>query len=161
MIGVGPQADALKQRAAAAGIAASVDFPGPLQGEALARALNRHRILVVPSLWEEPFGIVALEGLACGCVVVVAASGALPEVIGPCGPTVPQDDPKALAAELDRLLGNPDILADYRAHTSQHLAQYSKAALLDACEALILEAVAKGKRSPDSARAMITTASRH
>ena len=42
-------------------------------GAALAALLNQCRILVVPSLWAEPFGIVALEGIACGCVVVGSA----------------------------------------------------------------------------------------
>ena len=61
MIGLGPQVDELKQRAEMAGIAAQIDFPGTMEGEALARTLNRHRILVVPSRWEEPFGLVALD----------------------------------------------------------------------------------------------------
>jgi glycogen(starch) synthase len=161
MIGVGPQADALKERSQAAGISAQVDFPGPLRGETLARALNRHRILVVPSRWEEPFGIVALEGLACGCVVVVADSGALPEVIGPCGPTVPKNDSAALAAVLELLAGNSDILANYKQQIPRHIAKFGKAAMLDACEAVILEAAAGNRRSPASPRAMVRAPERH
>jgi glycogen(starch) synthase len=141
IIGIGPEEEALKARAAATSVADLIDFPGPAREEALARLLNRHRILVVPSRWEEPFGIVALEGLACGCVVVVADSGALPEVIGPCGLTVPKNDPAALAQALNRLLGDPAALENYRQRISAHLAKYSKAALLDACEAAILDAV--------------------
>jgi glycosyltransferase involved in cell wall biosynthesis len=155
MIGVGPQADALKERAAAAGIAAQVEFPGPLQGEALARMLNRHRVLVVPSRWEEPFGIVALEGLACGCVTVVADSGALPEVIGSCGLTVPKNDPATLAQVLDRLLGDPAMLENYRQRIPAHLAKYSRAALLDACEAAILDATTSKGRRPGFATSSI------
>jgi glycosyltransferase involved in cell wall biosynthesis len=161
MIGMGPQADELKQRADKAGIAAQVDFPGTMEGETLVRALNRHRILVVPSRWEEPFGLVALEGLACGCVVVVANSGGLPEVIGPCGPTVPKNDPIALAAELNRLVSNPEILASYRQRIAQHLSKYRTATMLDACEAVIVDAVANGRRSPASPRLTIPTVLRH
>ena len=160
MIGMGPQADELKQRADKAGIAAQVEFPGTMEGETLVHALNRHRILVVPSRWEEPFGLVALEGLACGCVVVVANSGGLPEVIGPCGPTVPKNDFIALAAELDRLLSNPEILADYRQRIPQHLSKYRTAIMLDACEAVIADAVATGKRSRGSPRLTMPTVSR-
>ncbi len=151
MIGMGPQEAELKASAAAAGIADLVDFPGPMQGEALARMINRHRILVAPSRWEEPFGLVALEGLACGCVVIVANSGGLPEVVGPCGPIVPKNDPAALAAELDRLTGSPEILASYRQRIPQHLAKFRKAAMIDACEALIRETVA-AKRGASLAR---------
>jgi len=159
IIGMGPFADALKQRTEAAGIAAQVDFPGTVTGEPLVRMLNRHRILVVPSRWEEPFGLVALEGLACGCVVVVADSGALPEVIGPCGPTVPRNDPIALAAALDRLVSNPDILASYRRRIPQQLARYRRAPMLDACEVVIHDAVAS-KRSPSSSPVTVPTAVR-
>jgi glycogen synthase len=142
MIGMGPQEAELKERAAAAGIASDVDFPGTLHGEALVRMINRHRILIVPSRWEEPFGLVALEGLACGCVVIVANSGGLPEVIGPCGPVIPKDDPVALAGELDRLTSNPEVFAGYRRRIPQQLNKFRKAAMIDACEALIREAVA-------------------
>lgn len=39
-------------------------------------------ILVVPTIDEEPFGLVALEGMACGLPVIVTDSGALPEIVG-------------------------------------------------------------------------------
>ena len=141
IIGAGAQEAALRARVASAGISGHVEFSGPLRGEALARMLNRHRILVVPSRWEEPFGIVVLEALASGCVVAVADSGALPEVVGPCGPTFAKDDPKALAAALERLVANPETIADYRRHAPAHLARFTRSAHLDACEELIREAV--------------------
>jgi glycosyltransferase involved in cell wall biosynthesis len=158
IVGMGPQEPELKERAAAAGIAGDVDFPGTIHDEALVRLLNRHRIMVVPSRWEEPFGLVALEGLACGCVVIVADSGGLPEVVGPCGPVIPKDDPQALAAELDRLTGDPQILDGYRRRIPQHLTKFRKSAMIDACEALIREAVAD-RRGAAYARATATTAS--
>jgi glycogen(starch) synthase len=161
IIGVGPEEDMLKGRAAAAGVSDLIEFSGPKRDEELVRMLNRHRILVVPSRWEEPFGIVALEGLACGCVTVVSHSGALPEVIGPCGPTVPKDDPAALAVELDRLVSNPDILADYRRHAPQHLNHYTQTAMLDACEAVIRETAAGGGRELAAQQAMAKAAARH
>jgi glycosyltransferase involved in cell wall biosynthesis len=160
VIGMGPQADALKEQAAAASIAAQVDFPGPLQGEALVRAINRHRIMVVPSRWEEPFGLVALEGMACGCVVVVANSGGLPEVVGPCGPVVPKNDPAALAAELDRLVSHPEVVARYRQGVLRHLAKFRTATMLDACEAAIRQAVSHWRQKPISPHAAIASTPR-
>ncbi|MEJ2373986.1 MAG: glycosyltransferase [Pseudolabrys sp.] len=161
IIGVGPEDGALKARAAKAGIPDLIDFPGPKRGEELVQLLNRHRILVVPSRWEEPFGIVALEGLACGCVTIVANSGALPEVIGPCGPTVPKNDAAALAAELDRLTSRPDILADYRRQAPLHLTHYTKTAMLDACEAVIREAAATFGSCPAERRTITKAAAHH
>ena len=46
--------------------------------------------LIVPSLFEEPFGMVSIEALACGTPVLGLDSGAIPEVIGPKGGIVIQ-----------------------------------------------------------------------
>ena len=45
--------------------------------------LDAMDILVVPSLWEEPFGLVAVEGMARGLPVVVTRSGGLKEIVEP------------------------------------------------------------------------------
>lgn len=145
LIGLGPEEGALRARAQAAGVADQVTFAGPVRGSELARLLNRHRIMVVPSRFEA-FGIVVLEGLACGCVVAVADSGGLPEVVGPCGPVFPKNDAAALAATLDDLLQNPERRDAYRGHAPAHLAKFTKRAFIDACEATIREAVAASSR---------------
>lgn len=55
-------------------------------------------VLVVPSIWQEPFGLVALEAMAAGVPVIVSDAGALPEVVGPDHPwIVPAGDAGALA----------------------------------------------------------------
>ena len=40
---------------------------------------NKSKVLLVPSLWEEPLGLVSLEAKACGCKVVASNIGGLPE----------------------------------------------------------------------------------
>lgn len=45
-------------------------------------------ILVVPSLWEEPFGLVVTEAMSAKVPVVVTDAGALPEVVGPHHPWI-------------------------------------------------------------------------
>jgi glycosyltransferase involved in cell wall biosynthesis len=87
LAGEGPEKERLRLRASELRLADRVEIAGAQVGEELVRTMNRHRVLVVPSLWPEPFGIVALEGLACGCRVVVADGGGLPEAIGPSGRT--------------------------------------------------------------------------
>ncbi|RYY43105.1 MAG: glycosyltransferase, partial [Sphingomonadales bacterium] len=79
IVGQGPERSSLGALAAELGLADRVRFVGARTGAELRRTFAAHRVLVVPSVWEEPFGIVALEGLACGCEVVVARSGGLPE----------------------------------------------------------------------------------
>jgi glycosyltransferase involved in cell wall biosynthesis len=40
--------------------------------------------VLMPSMFEEPFGMVAIESLACGTPVIALDSGALPEVVADC-----------------------------------------------------------------------------
>lgn len=118
VVGVGPEEASLRAECGDL----DVIFAGVLQGEALAAALNQHKVLVVPSLWPEPFGIVALEGAACGCKVIGSDQGGLPEAIGPCGTTFPNGDAHALAECIHQVLEEPDgpELAAVRAHLARH-----------------------------------------
>jgi glycogen synthase len=125
IIGQGPEEAPLRELTERLGLAAQVRFAGLLTGEPLARMLNRHRILVVPSKWVEPFGIVALEGIACGCVVVGSEKGGLPRAIGPCGITVPNGDVNALAKALQRVLTDEALRGQFRAAAPEHLARHS------------------------------------
>jgi len=141
VIGLGQEEASLKAQAVAAGVSELIDFAGPRRGEELARLLHRHRILVIPSRVEEAFGIVALEALACGCVVVAADSGALPDVVGPCGRIFPKDDSKALTAILKELLLDPNKIEALRKHIPSQLAKFDKATILDECEAVIADTI--------------------
>jgi glycogen synthase len=123
--GDGPERAALEKQAADLQLQSHVHFVGQQQGEQLARLLRQHHILVVPSLWREPFGIVALEGIACGCVVVGSAGGGLAEAIGPCGVTFPNGDAAALARTIARLLADPDERARLRQNAPSHLARFA------------------------------------
>ncbi|MER8785434.1 glycosyltransferase family 4 protein [Mesorhizobium sp. M1006] len=106
LIGDGPERESLEQRVKSAGLQDTVTFTGVLTGELLARMVARHRISVVPSRWPEPFGIVALEAIASGCVVVGTDGGGLPEAIGPCGMIVRPNEPSAIAAAMKMLLND-------------------------------------------------------
>jgi glycosyltransferase involved in cell wall biosynthesis len=97
---------------------------GPMDGDQLPRLLNRHKIMVVPSRWNEPFGIVALEGIACGCAVIGSSGGGLPEAIGPCGVTFANGDAAALAEKIEMFLKQPDLLAGFRQNAANHLARH-------------------------------------
>ncbi|XHR30844.1 MAG: glycosyltransferase family 4 protein [Chthoniobacteraceae bacterium] len=124
LVGGGPEEQRLREQARELGLA--VDFTGPKTGEDLVRILNAHRILVVPSRWAEPFGIVALEGIACGCAVIGSRDGGLADAIGPCGLTFPNNDVTALADAIDRLCRKPEataaLLSDSEAHLARHTA---------------------------------------
>jgi len=141
IIGDGPESNSLKEQTIALGISDQVQFMGVKTGEELTHLLNKHQIMVVPSLWNEPFGIVALEGIACGCVVVGSEGGGLKDAIGNCGITFPNGDQAALTKALARLLTQPALLARYRANASSHLPKHHQATVAKAYLQVLEEAL--------------------
>jgi glycogen(starch) synthase len=123
--GDGPERGHLEKLAADLELLPRVEFVGSQTSHQLAALLRQHQILVVPSLWREPFGIVAVEGIACGCVVVGSAEGGLAEAIGPCGLTFPNGDARALTGILARLLADPAERDRLRQNAAAHLAQFT------------------------------------
>ena len=132
IVGSGPEEQNLRQLAADLALDRQVTFAGQKSGTALAEILNRHRIMVVPSQWPEPFGIVALEGIACGCVVIGSEKGGLKEAIGPCGVTFENGNSGAVAAQLKRLLTEPDLESKLRQNTNEHLEKFKSDAVVAA-----------------------------
>jgi glycogen synthase len=124
IVGDGPERGSLEQLAGEFKVLGQVNFTGLVSTEKLAGLLNRHRILVVPSLYNEPFGLVAVEGIACGCVVVGSSGGGLPEAIGPCGLTFPNGDASALAQRLRQLLTDQLLVESLRASGPTHVAKH-------------------------------------
>jgi glycosyltransferase involved in cell wall biosynthesis len=102
----------------------------------LVKLLQEHKILVIPSRYDEPFGVVALEGIACGCVAVGSSGGGLPEAIGSCGVTFPNGDANALAQALEQLLRQPDEQRRLTANAPQHLARFHPTVIAEAYLAL-------------------------
>lgn len=139
IVGSGPEQLPIANQASRLGVADQVHFTGPLRGPDLVRELNRHRIMIVPSLWAEPFGIVALEGIASGCHVIGSEQGGLADAIGPCGTNFANGDSQALADAIQRILNSPfpDSNAAQR-HLQQHTSRSVAAAYLDVLHRICL-----------------------
>lgn len=108
VVGDGPSRESLVRLAADAGVAERVDFRGQLShGDTLAE-IRRSWISCVPSLWEEPFGMIAAEAQMHGVAVVASHTGGLSEIVedGVTGYLVPPGDVDALAARLDAMFAD-------------------------------------------------------
>lgn len=70
-------------------------------------AMSGAGIVVVPSVWPEPFGLAALEALACGAPLICTGQGGLPEVVGNAAVIVEPGDVTALAEAIRLLAQNP------------------------------------------------------
>lgn len=142
LIGDGPERGPLEQQAQKLGITGQVRFLGNLPPEQVALELNRHRVLVVPSRWNEPYGLIALEGLACGCRVVGSQGGGLPEAMGGLGWTFPNGDGAALARVIVEAMAtdreqDPDYLSALQSHLEPHRPEQVAAF----CDAVLREVV--------------------
>ncbi len=59
------------------------------------------------TVWDEHFGHVLIEAMACGVVTVGSSSGAIPEVLDDPRVTFPWGDAEALTEMLQRLADSP------------------------------------------------------
>lgn len=66
-------------------------------------AMSRAAIVVVPSRWDEPFGLVALEAMASGAALVCSPRGGLPEVGGDVAIYADPENPAEFAAAIRAL----------------------------------------------------------
>ncbi len=103
---------ALDQRAAALG-AERVEFSRSVPHSELSPLFADADVAVVPSIWQEPFGMIVAEAMSCETPVVASRVGGIPEIIvdGETGILVERSDPAALAAALLEVLGDADFRA--------------------------------------------------
>jgi glycosyltransferase involved in cell wall biosynthesis len=125
IIGMGPELDNLYSLVKKLRIENAVTFYGSQMGENLVNLLNESEILVVPSIWREPFGVVALEGLACGCAVLVSDGGGLLDAIGNSGLTFKSNDVGDLANKLNLLINDHHLRQNLKHLSSCHLINFS------------------------------------
>ena len=132
IVGDGPEMGNLRRMCEDFGLNDQVTFTGMITGEDLVRTLNRHRIMVVPSRLAEPFGVVALEGIACGCALIGSTGGGLPDAVGPCGLIFENNSVSALADTMEKLLGDPALCRQLQAQAPEHLDKHSPRRIAEA-----------------------------
>jgi len=121
-----------------------VYFIGNVAQDELARLYNIADIDLVPSR-REPFGLVAVEAMACGTPVVATNQGGLPDFVNDSvGALVKPENPTDLArgviSTLERALANPGWRDDIATYASTH---YSQAVIIRELDELYREVVAK------------------
>jgi glycogen synthase len=121
VVGSGPDLTRLRTMVEQLQLGHQVMFLGTRTGAALVEQLNRHRVIVVPSRWQEPFGLVALEGIACGCRAIVAESGGLLEATGRHAVVFEYESDLALADAIERMLKDAIDWEDYWRSVEGHL----------------------------------------
>ncbi len=124
IIGDGSGRAELESMARELGLAKKIHFTGNLSGTALVDMLNKHRYLLVPSVWAEPFGNVALEGMACGLLPFVSDTGGLPDAIGKGGVTFTAGSHSDLISKIRETIANSDLELEILRLAVEHLEQH-------------------------------------
>lgn len=148
VLGDGPQRAALETLAAQLGLGPSVSFTGYLPPEAAEARLAGAWVQAVPSLWAEPFGMVAIEAMMRGTAVVASRGGGLADTVrdGATGRLLPPGDVAAWAAALLPLVQSPALAEQWGAAGRERaLADYALDGQVDRLLALY-HALAAGPR---------------
>ena len=111
VIGKGGALEANKALAGELGVSDRVDFRGWVPHEALDKYFEEAAVVVVPSVWAEPFCLVGIEAMARSRPVVAFKVGGIPQWLedGKTGLIAREVSAEALAESIDTLLGDRDL----------------------------------------------------
>ena len=115
IIGEGPLEETLRAQIAGAGLEGGVRLIGPQTQPQIAQRLAKATVFVLPCAREEGGGMdnlptVIMEAMAAGLPVISTPLAGVPEMVEPGvnGELVPEHDPEAICAAVERLLDNPE-----------------------------------------------------
>ncbi|MEE7505743.1 glycosyltransferase [Methylobacterium mesophilicum] len=117
----------------------SIRFGGQLSGAALAAEVGRASVFLTTPCWDEPFGLAAIEAMACGLPVAGFDRGAVAEVVGEAGSLAAPGDEADLARAIGEAIAIPRQVPHERVRRL-----FTRARWLDRCEALYAQARAGG-----------------
>jgi glycosyltransferase involved in cell wall biosynthesis len=148
MSGEGSRHDVLKERASRLMAGArnlAVTFTGWLSEAECVASLDRVHLLLVPSCWPEPFGMVGVEAALRGVPAVAFAVGGIPEWLtdGVNGRLVPADPPDAgrFADAILACLADASAFERMREHSRDLARRFSVNAHLARLDAVLREAI--------------------
>jgi glycogen(starch) synthase len=143
--GDGPERENLQRQAVDLGVDKLVKFTGWISPGAVPEVINTATAVLMPSRWEEPFGLVALEAALMARPIVAAKVGAIPEIVlhEQTGLLVEPENAGALANAVARLLEDPPTAERMgRRARRRALANFSFERHVDAYEAVYRSVVA-------------------
>jgi glycosyltransferase involved in cell wall biosynthesis len=146
LVVVGPEEPAygaqIRRLAAGLGIEGAISWRGQLSPEQSATALSSAHALIVPSVWEEPFGLVAIEGAMARVPVVAADVGGISEGLHDEEHALlfGRGDSAGAAAAIARVLEDPQGSAARVARARERAEAFRLAPYLEEQERFVLEA---------------------
>ena len=87
---------------------------GYISPKELKNIMKTSSIIVIPSKWEEPFGLVAAEAMSYGTAIIASKSGGLVEIIGNNGILIKNINKYKIVKALSNLMSSKQILKNYQ-----------------------------------------------
>ncbi|MBF0875872.1 glycosyltransferase family 4 protein [Gluconobacter cerevisiae] len=141
-----PYLKQLRPLAAAAGVM----MTGYRPHDAVLDAMAEAAIVVVPSRWQEPFGMTALEAMGCGAAVVASPEGALSDLVGDAALLAAPDEPGALEQALGRLMKDDGLREKLGAQGRERAVRFDVGIARTRVQELRQTAIAFVKHMPQS-----------
>jgi glycosyltransferase involved in cell wall biosynthesis len=140
---VGPSTDAayaarLRSLVVDLGLQGQVRFLDPVVPDRVIDIYARHDIVLVPSLWSEPFGLTIIEGMAAGRPVIGTATGGSAEIMteGVNSLICPPGNARALAAAVSKVMRSRSLYHRLAAAGQEHVhARFTADRMVEAIEA--------------------------
>jgi glycosyltransferase involved in cell wall biosynthesis len=133
-----------------------VEVVGQLGSEQCSELISRARAVLLPSAWEETFGLVAIEAMALGVPPIASGHGSFPELITPevDGVLFRPGDPAALARAVADVQAYPERFENYgeqarKTYEQRFDPRHSTEQLLEIYRFAITHPVSSGRRVPD------------
>ena len=99
---------------------------GFINNNSLNKIMQKSSIIVIPSIWEEPFGLVAAEAMSHGIAIISSDKGGLPEIIGKNGILINNINSKSISKELRKLMSNEKELKKFQKNSWRSFSLESK-----------------------------------
>jgi len=110
LVGDGPERPKLQEIITRDRLESLVQVTGFLTGPALTQALQKVRVVVMPSVWEETAGLAAIEHMMRGKLVIVSDIGGLGEIVSDGGLKFRPGDAQELAQVMCSVLEQPTLI---------------------------------------------------
>ena len=85
---------------------------GFINSKKLNKIMSDTSIIVIPSVWNEPFGLVAAEAMSSGIALISSNSGGLPEIIRDNGILINNINSKKIARQIKKIISDASLLKE-------------------------------------------------
>ena len=92
----------------------NTEYLGFIPNAQVKSILEKTSILVVPSIWQDPFPLAALEGICSGAAVIASNVGGITEMLNDTGYLIDEINEAKLQNAINSLITNKDLLLDYQ-----------------------------------------------